>query len=191
MAKLFTNWSIDEMKKWFLACVIVVLSVSISGCQQTVKSAKDNGFVEPEPSDWVKYNTLIMEYMYHRTQAVLKNDNEILWGKYPELRNNIDVQQGINVESEEVESFNQNFVLLDANYQIESYDRIKVKIINENEVIVLVHGSIFYLRNDFSEAGGEYLIEVFLEREGESWTVVKTDEYTLSEYKDWVSENNE
>ena len=190
MMKLFTNWSIDKLKKWLLACFLVILSVSISGCQQIVQSTKDKSFVEPEPSDWVKYNAPIMEYMYYRTQAVLKNDIEILWGKYPELKNNIDIQQGINVENEEVKSFNRNFVLLDANYHIESYDRMKVKTINENEVIVLVHGSLVYLMNDFSESGGEYLIEAFLEREGGNWTVVKTDEYTLSEYKDWVSEKN-
>ena len=173
------------MKKWFLGCVIVAV---LSGCHQatiqTDNSKNDNGFVEPESSDWVSFNKPIMEYMYYRTQAVLKNDIEILWRKYPELKNNIDIQQGINVENEEVKSLNRAFDLLDANYQIESYDRIKVKAINENEVIVLVHGSIVYLRDDFGESGGEYLIKVFLESEGENWTVVKTDEYTLSEYKD-------
>jgi hypothetical protein len=62
-----------------------------------------------------------------------------------------------------------------------------VKTINENEVIVLVHGSIVYLRNDFDESGGEYLIKVFLKQEDKHWTVVKTDEYTLPEYKEWLN----
>ena len=78
--------------------------------------------------------------------------------------------------------------MLDANYDIESYERIKVKTINENEAIVLVHGSIVYLRNDFDESGGEYLIKVFLEQKDKHWTVVKTDRYTQSEYKEWVNE---
>jgi hypothetical protein len=101
--------------------------------------------------------------MYYKTQAVVNKDINLLWDKYPDLKENIDRKQGVNVETFEVESLNESFDLLDANYNIESYERIKVKTINDNEVIVLVHGSITYLRNDFDESGGEHLIKVFLE----------------------------
>ena len=130
----------------------------------------------------------VREYMYYRTQAVLNNDIGILWGKYPDLKNNINREQGINVEKYDVESLNRDFDLIDANYNIESYERIKVKTINENEAIVLVHGSIVFLRNDFEESGGEYLIKVFIKQDGKHWTVVKTDEFTLPEYKEWLNE---
>ena len=124
------------------------------------------GFVEPEPSDWVKYTKPVREYMYHRTQAVINNDINIIWEKYPELKESIDREKGINVEKNEVESLNQGFDLLDANYNIESYEGIKIKPINDNEVIVLVHGSIVYSRTDFDESDGEYLMKVFLKQKG-------------------------
>lgn len=129
--------------------------------------------------------------MYHRTQAVINDDINILFEKYPNLKENIDPEKGINVEKNEVESLNQGFDFVDANYNIESYERIKVKEINDNEVIVLVHGSIVYLRDDFDESGGEYLIKVFLKQNDHQWTVVKTDEYTIPEYKEWLQEKNQ
>lgn len=182
------------MNKFLLGSVIVVILSTLLGCQQnttqTNKSNEKIGFIEPEPSDWVNYTKPIREYMYYRTQAVINNDIDILWGKYPDLEKNIDSKQGVNVENYEVETLNRNFDLLDANNNIESYERIKVKIINENEVIVLVHGSVVYLRDDFDESGGEYLIKVFLKWKDKHWTVVKTDEYTQSEYKEWINETN-
>ncbi|WP_262372679.1 hypothetical protein [Sutcliffiella horikoshii] len=40
--------------------------------------------------------------MHHRTQAVLNNDINILWERYPELKENKDFVKGINVEENEV-----------------------------------------------------------------------------------------
>lgn len=181
-----------NMKKLILGFIMIVILSTLLGCEQntneTDSSKKFIDFVEPESSDWENFMKPVREYMYYRTQAVLNNDIDILWGKYPDLKNNIDREQGINVEKYEVESINRDFDLIDANYNIESYERIKVKTINENEAIVLVHGSIVFLRNDFEESGGEYLVKVFLKQDGKHWTVVKTDEYTLPEYKEWLNE---
>lgn len=186
------------MKTFHFWSLIVVLLLSLLGCQQNSALSDDlnskndiEGFVEPEPSDWVKYTKPVREYMYHRTQAVINNDINIIWERYPELKENIDSEKGVNVEKNEVESFNQGFDLVDANYNIESYERIKVNAINDNEVTVLVHGSIVYLRDDFDESGGEYLMKVFLIQNDNQWTVVKTDEYTLPEYKKWLQEKNQ
>lgn len=185
------------MKKFHFGSLIAVLLLSSLGCQQNVSLSDDlnskkdiEGFVEPESSDWVKYTKPVREYMYHKTQAVINNDINIIWERYPESKENIDREKGINVEKNEVESFNQGFDLLDANYNIESYERIKVNAINDNEVIVRVHGSIVYLRNNYDESGGEYLIKVFLKQKNNQWNVVKTDEYTLPEYKEWLQEKN-
>ncbi|OCA92607.1 hypothetical protein [Pseudobacillus wudalianchiensis] len=60
---------------------------------------------------------------------------------------------------------------------------MKVKTINDEEVIVLVHGGIGYLRNDYGESGKELLVEVSLENKDGHWTIVKMDEYTEHEYK--------
>lgn len=181
-----------------LRSILIVLFVSLIGCQQNTTSTENltneleiEGFVEPEPSDWVKYITPVREYMYYRTQAVVNKDIHILWDHYPDLKENIDHKQGVNIEKYEVESLNQNVNLLDANYNIEDYERIKVKSINDNNVEVLIHASMIYLRDDFDESGGEYLIKLFLEHKNNHWTVVKTDEYTLPEYKEWMKEKEQ
>ncbi|WP_075618603.1 hypothetical protein [Paenisporosarcina indica] len=183
------------MKNFLIGSLMIVILLSLLGCQQNKTQTENNsvqegmkGFVEPEPSDWVKYIKPITEYMYYRTQAVVNNDINILWDQYQALKDNIDLKQGINVEKYEVESLNESFELIDANFNIESNGRIKVKTINDNEVIVLIHSGIAYLRNDFGDSGGEHLIKVFLEQKDNHWTVVKTDEYTLPEYKEWVKQ---
>ncbi|WP_456275271.1 hypothetical protein [Bacillus sp. AK128] len=167
-----------------------LLFVFIIGCnfetfQEEPYQGKEDieGFVETE--EYEEYAKPITEYMYYRTQSVLKNDIKLLWDHYPLLRENSDPQNGVNIEGFEVESLNEGFNLLDANFNIESYDQLKVKEISNNEVIVLVHGSISYIREDFTVSGGEYLIKVFLGWEDNKWTVKKTDEYTLPEYKEW------
>src|SRR5690554_4799813 len=143
------------MKSFLLTGLLIVILLATLGCQQNAASTDNSNikadmksYVEPEPSDWVKYTKPIREYMYYRTQAVLNNDINLLWDQYPDLKDNVDPKLGVNIENNQVESLNKSFELLDANYDIESNDRIKVKTINENEVVVLVHGSIIYLRND-------------------------------------------
>lgn len=93
------------MKMILLRIIIVVILVSLMGCQQDTtlpenrKTKADmEGFVEPESSDWVKYIKTVREYMYYRTQAVVNKDINILWDKYPGLRDNIDLKQGVNKE---------------------------------------------------------------------------------------------
>ncbi|MEH7122212.1 hypothetical protein V7127_03085 [Bacillus sp. JJ1773] len=176
------------MKNFLFRSLIIVFLLSLAGCQQNTANKDEDGFVEPESSDWVKYIKPVREYIFHRTQAVINNDIHILWRMYPDLKDHIDREQGVNVEKYEVESLNEGFDLLDANYHIENHERMKVKPINEDEVIVLVHGSIVYLRDDFEESGGELLLKVFLKQINHQWTVVKTDEYTTHEYKEWLQE---
>lgn len=185
------------MRNFILGSLLVVILLSLLGCQQTTIETENlnttdiEGFIEPEQSDWVKYINPVRKYMYYRTQAVINNDINILWDKYPNLKDDIDREQGVNVEKDELKTLNESFELIDANFNIESYERIKVKTINENEVIVLLHGSILYLRSDFDVSGGELLIKVFLENKDDDWKVVKTDEYTLPEYKKWLKEKEE
>ncbi|WP_156136569.1 hypothetical protein [Bacillus badius] len=181
------------MKSYLSGIILIMMICSLFGCQQYTEDTAgqnreetDKGFAEPEPSDWIKYNKLILQYMYYRTQAVQQNDITVLWNKYPDLKVNDDPQKGINVEKEEVESLNNGRKWIDANYSIESHERMKVKTVNEEEAIVLVHGGINYISNDFDKAGGEVLIEISLKLKNNHWTVVQTDEYTELEYKEWM-----
>ncbi|MFK2824085.1 hypothetical protein QYG89_00050 [Bacillus sp. B190/17] len=185
------------MRKYLFRILMAVIVFSLVGCQQHAATTVNqnveediDGFIEPEPSDWMKYNKIVMTYMYYRTQAVINNDIHLLWNQYPDLKGDYDLQKGINVEKDEVESLNKGFKLIDANYSIESRDRMKVKVITDEEVIVLVHGGIGYLRNDYIESGGELLTEISLKVKNGRWTVVKTDEYTEPEYKEWLKKKN-
>jgi hypothetical protein len=185
------------MDKFLIGSLLAVFLLLMAGCSldeirtETVNASEDmKGFKEPEPSDWVEYSKPVNEYMYYRTQAVVKKDIHILWDQYPALKDPIDLRKGINAEQLEVESSNEAFDLIDANFSIESYERLKVKTINKNKVVALVHGSIGYTRKDFDSSGGEYLIKVYLEQKDNQWTVVKTDEYTTSEYKEWMKQKS-
>ncbi|RJS50132.1 hypothetical protein [Bacillus sp. PK3_68] len=185
------------MNKCLFRTFMAIIVFSLFGCQpntvETVNVNKEksvDGFIEPEPSDWGKYNKIVLKYMYYRTQAVINNDMNLLWNQYPDLKRNYDLQKGVNVERNEAESLNEGFNLIDANYSIESHDRMKVKVIGDKEVIALVHGGIVYLHDDYSESGGELLIEISLKVKDGRWTVVKTDEYTESEYKEWMKKQN-
>jgi hypothetical protein len=171
----------------------IVVCFSLSGCLNSGENVQSEefkgdseGFMEPDSSDWVEFIKPVREYLYYRTGAVLKNDIQILWDQYPKLKENIDVDKGINVEKMEVDSLNESFKLVDANFTEERNDRIKLKEIGEREVVVLVHGGISYIRDDFEETGGEILIKLYLEKVGNHWIIVKTDEYTLPEYKEWI-----
>jgi hypothetical protein len=181
------------MERLIVKIIILIISFSLVGCNVGIENQMEEGqgnevmrgFVEPKSHEI--YIKPVRQYLHYRTQAVLKGDIKILWRQFPSLQTNSNRNTGINSEKYEVESLN-DFTLVDANFSEEGYERIKVKTINKNEVIVLVHGGIGYLRDDFGESGGEILIKLFLENKDNHWTVVKTDEYTLSEFKEWIKD---
>ncbi len=143
---------------------------------------------ESELEGWVTFISAIRSYFHYRTQAVIGNDIEILWTRYPLLAQNTDFQLGINVEQREVDTLNNGVTVIDANVDIENYDHIKTQVLNEKEAVIQVHGSLVYLKEDFEESGGEILMDIFLEKQDNGWTVVKVDEYTEAEYKEWFEE---
>jgi len=180
------------MKKRYFGILILLSLMLLSGCEsgiEEVKAKQDpDGFFEPEAGEWVEYIKPLREYMYLRTQAVLQDDIDLLWDRFPDLKENRDVEKGINVEIDDL-SRNKGTKLIDANYDLESYERIQVKKLNDSERIVRVHGSVFYLDKESEESGGEFLIEFHLKQEGDTWDIVKTDEYTLPEYQEWIKKN--
>ncbi len=167
----------------FLACLIFSAGCSIS---DTVNESEE--FMEPEPSEWVVFNEVLTEYFHYRTQSVIKNDIDVLHERYPILSENISLEEGINIEENELKSYNEGLTLIDANYSLEQYDRLKVRKINSDEAVLLVHGSNLYVTREYGESGGEFLMEVYLRKDQGSWEIIKTDEYTLSEYHAWLEE---
>ena len=167
----------------FSSCLIFA-----AGCSIIDTGNKSEGFMEPEPSEWVVYNEILNEYFHYRTQAVIKNDIDVLYARYPSLSENISVEEGINIEENELKNYNAGLTLIDANFSTEQYERLKVKEMGDDEAVLLVHGSNLYVTQEFGESGGEFLMEVYLRKDQGSWEITKTDEYTVSEYHAWLED---
>lgn len=66
------------MKRFFLVIGFIIPLSLLAGCQQTTQTENLNAeedmkdFIEPDSSEWVKYSKIVREYMYYRTQAVVK-----------------------------------------------------------------------------------------------------------------------
>ncbi|MFD1737492.1 hypothetical protein ACFSCX_13105 [Bacillus salitolerans] len=173
-----------------LSCMFLLVSCEARQLMVIAPEKQDvNGFREPTPNEWADYIIPVREYLYLRTQAVVKNDISVLWNKYPNLKSPIRPKDGINSERYEVESLNRSFTFIDANFSEEGYGRLKMKEVSNTEIILLVHGGIGYLRHDFQTSGGELLIELYLEYDGNEWNIIQSDEYMLPEYKEWVKKS--
>lgn len=177
------------MRRGLGSLLTVFLVMFLIGCQPSAENetrsleAADDGFVEAESSDREQFLKMVTAYLHYRTQAVLNNDIDVLWDQYPYLQEGIDRERGINAEKFEVASLNTNREWVDANFDPERYGRIRVNKTGADAAIVRMHGSILYVSRDFGESGGEYVIDIHLQKKDHAWTVVKTDEFTLPEYK--------
>jgi len=167
----------------FSSCLIFAAGCSIS---DTANESEE--FMEPEPSEWVVFNEVLTEYFHYRTQSVIKNDIDLLHDRYPSLSENVSVEEGINIEENELKNYNAGLTLIDANFSTEQYGRLKVKEMGDEEAVLLVHGSNLYVTREFGESGGEFLMEVYLKKDKGRWEIIKTDEYTLSEYHAWLED---
>ena len=135
-------------------------------------------FSEPDPETWVKFMYIVREYFYYRKKAMVAGSAEILWKRYPELKQGIDISKRINSEGNTISNY-QGLKPFDGNVEPEGYERMKVKLSGENAE-VLVHGSELYLYRDeagnFEDSGGELEIVLFLRKDGNQWTLYKTME---------------
>ena len=102
---------------------------------------------------------------------------------YPELKNGIDLNKGINREEFLVSTY-QGLKPFDGNFFPEQYERIRVKIINDRAE-VYVHGIELLLyvdeNGDFQESGGEIKIILFMQKQNNRWVVYKTDQIQMGE----------
>jgi hypothetical protein len=139
------------------------------------------GFVEPEPEIWVDVMPAVREYLYYRKKAVVSGDVSVLWKRYPDLKQGMNAQAGINVEQNIVQIYS---ILkpFDGNIFPEQYEQIKVKM-NGDTSEVMVHGMELYLvtftSGKFDESGGEFRIILSLRKQGNLWTVYKTTDITM------------
>jgi hypothetical protein len=136
-------------------------------------------FNEPDPATWVMLMKPVREYFYYRKKAVVSGKVEILWDRYPGLKQPTDFSKGINKEAFFVENM-KGLKPFDGNIFPETYERIKV-IISNRQAEVLVHGTELYLYLDktgqFDDSGGELKIILFMSsRDNLLWTVYKTED---------------
>lgn len=170
--------------------VLVALIIFLSSCspvQFHTETPNSAGFSEPNPETFVAIMPTVREYFYYRKQAVTANDIELFWAQYPELQNNVNIEQGINSEELTAKSY-QSLNPFDGNISPEHYERIKVKV-TDGQAEVLVHGMELYTyldeNNQLEESGGEFKIVLYMNMKSGRWVIYKTDEVTLGEWKDF------
>jgi len=142
-------------------------------------------FFRPDPETYVRVLPAVLEYFYYRKQAMIAGNVEILWEKYPELKNDTDFSKGINLEGFHISNYH-GLKLFDGNIFPEAYEPIKVNV-KPDEIRVLVHGMELYLfldkNGEFTESGGEIKIVLYLHMKNGHWVVFKTDEVLQSEWQ--------
>jgi hypothetical protein len=169
----------------FLAsCSPVNLSAPTSAPSFTASSSASD-FIEPDPETFVAFMPTVLEYFYYRKQAIITNNIETFWIQYPELKNDVNIEQGINSEKCTVTNY-QGLKPFDGNISPEHYERFKVKLTN-GQAEVLVHGMELYTwldeNNKFEESGGEFKIILYLHMKDGRWVMYKTDEVTIGEWQ--------
>ncbi len=110
-------------------------------------------------------------------KAFIAGDPEILWSRYPALKQGSDPTKRINSEKFEI-AVRQTMKLLDGNVFPESYERIKAKF-SGDQLEVVVHGMELYVwDNDgtFDDTGGEIKLILSFRREGDQWTLFRTQD---------------
>jgi hypothetical protein len=132
----------------------------------------------------------VREYCYYLKQAIVSGNVGVLWQRYPALQQgaNATTGAGIDVESYYVNEYRQ-LHLFDGDISPEEYAPIRVKL-GGDRAEVLVHGSESYLRLSYDNAGKpffdvssqEFVVQLFLQRQGGIWTVMQTDWPGMSAY---------
>lgn len=178
--------------KMYYAPIVIFIS-SLAACisppiQSTVSAESTSisqlGFVEPDPEMFSKISPPLVEYFYHKKQAMIAGNPEILWSHYPDLQRNTNIQNGINIEGWLIENY-RSLTLIDGNIMLEYYERLKVRK-NDGQIEVFIHGMELYTfvsEGGFQESGGEFKLFITFTEKDEKLTVIKTDEVTMSEWQ--------
>lgn len=162
------------------ALFVLVLAVA---CQSTLPSRH----AVPHPSGELvlpgsSVSMAVNEYFHLRKLAIMAGDVEILWSRFPQLRTGEDLPRGVNVEARRARYADGARSLADVIFDLDRYERMRVTV-EGDEAVVRVHGLERYVEQDFSDgSAGEFVIDLYLRRDSERWSVVRTDEMTIGEY---------
>jgi len=162
---------------------VLSLTFAFPGCSTASR-------LPPEPSGepvltTSPVSTAVNRYFHYRRLAIVARDAEILWVRYPDLRSGEDLTAGINNEGWLATRSDTARSLADIVYDLDRYERMRMRATAEDVIIVRVHGLERYIQADFSDGtAGEFILDLHLRRVLGEWTVVKTDAMTLSEYHD-------
>ena len=158
----------------------------IDSCSATLTSVPvaTAEFTIPEPDVWAMLMKPVREYFFYRKKAVVEGNIQVLWDRYPDLKQGPVLPKGINAEASLVENM-KGLKPFDGNVSPESYERIKV-FLKDKQAEILVHGTELFLfkeQSQFQDSGGEFKILLFVcSQDNQQWTVYKTDEVTQAEW---------
>jgi hypothetical protein len=142
----------------------------------TPTPAEIDGFKEFDPGNWARLSPAVLEYLYYRKKAVLTGDVGVLWAQYPDLREDVNIIEGVNREEFFVNNM-QGLNFFDGNILPDAYERMRFKMIDKT-MMVRMHGLELYLftneSGQFQESGGEFLLILYLRVQNGRWTVYKT-----------------
>jgi hypothetical protein len=175
------------LNRW-LTSTILAVALAAAGCATKPSPAQDPpppsaappGLQQMTPQQFTEFQPVINRYFHYRKQAVVTQDIAPLWQQYPALKDGADPQKAVNAESDVITRY-RTLKLIDGNIQPEQYARFKAKV-DGDQAVILVNGTELYLTDTYQESGGQLQILLYLQRQGTSWTVAKTDETTLAEY---------
>lgn len=159
---------------------IGLVALVIAACAANVRRSPEP-FGEPVLPG-TALSTAVNEYFHWRRAAIVRRDPEILWARYPELRLGEDLPTGINTEGWLAVRSDTARSLSEVIFDRDRYDRVQQRTTADG-VVVRVHGLERYIQADFSDGtAGEFILDLHLRRDGDGWTVIRTDAMTLGEY---------
>lgn len=173
--------------KYFLTFLLLLtLLSSIVACTPS-GSPLTSGFDIPDPDVYINLAPIVWEYFHHRKAAALSGNLDAFYVHYPELSSGTDLEEGVNTEAFHAAAL-QSFDLLDGDIFPEYYAPLRVRT-QPDQIEILTHGMELYLYRDsagnLGQTGGEFKIILYLRPDGEGWTLFRTHQVTLDQWKDF------
>ena len=174
-------------KKYTLTLLLLLIVMStVAGCRGA-GSPSTSGFDEPDPETYVRLAPVVWAYFHHRKAVALSGNLDAFYVQYPELATDADPLQGINAEAFHAAAL-QSFDLVDGDIFPEYYEPFRVRTLPYH-IEILTHGMELYLYRDaagnLGQTGGEFKIVLYLRPEGEGWTLFRTHQVTMDQWKDY------
>jgi hypothetical protein len=126
----------------------VIRTEELGGTKPSEKILKDfeNGFSKVDSTTWTSIMPPVREYLYHRKAAVVSQDGDKLWKRYPELKQKIQKADGndfVQINTLPWTFKNSQLKPIDGNIDAEAGGEIKTK--NDGDKVqVIVRGMETY-----------------------------------------------